>query len=121
MIGMQGQRQTAAIFLQLMLPQQLTTAKTTTHSLVDLIDIGSCRQMLRHAITGGLAQLVERVLSMHEVSGSIPEFSILLYLFLISDLNEKYVQMFLTRLNKPLGAERYCVVQKLFRSYVPNH
>ena len=24
---------------------------------------------------GGLAQLVERVLSMHEVSGSIPEFS----------------------------------------------
>ena len=26
-------------------------------------------------LTGGLAQLVERVLSMHEVSGSIPEFS----------------------------------------------
>ena len=25
---------------------------------------------------GGLAQLAERVLSMHEVSGSIPEFSI---------------------------------------------
>ena len=31
---------------------------------------------------GGLAQLVERVLSMHEVSGSIPEFSILLVLSL---------------------------------------
>ena len=29
------------------------------------------------ATSGGLAQLVERVLSMHEVSGSIPEFSIL--------------------------------------------
>ena len=28
------------------------------------------------ATIGGLAQLVERVLSMHEVSGSIPEFSI---------------------------------------------
>ena len=26
-------------------------------------------------LSGGLAQLVERVLSMHEVSGSIPEFS----------------------------------------------
>ena len=26
-------------------------------------------------LIGGLAQLVERVLSMHEVSGSIPEFS----------------------------------------------
>ena len=32
---------------------------------------------------GGLAQLVERVLSMHEVSGSIPEFSNTIRLFVL--------------------------------------
>ena len=31
-------------------------------------------RIIRHQI-GGLAQLVERVLSMHEVAGSIPAFS----------------------------------------------
>ena len=33
------------------------------------------RPCLASIYLGGLAQLVERVLSMHEVSGSIPEFS----------------------------------------------
>jgi hypothetical protein len=30
---------------------------------------------LHHSTSGGLAQLAERVLSMHEVLGSIPKFS----------------------------------------------
>lgn len=37
---------------------------------------------------GGLAQLVERVLSMHEVSGSIPEFSTHFFFRVVVSQNE---------------------------------
>lgn len=54
------------------------------------------------SLPGGLAQLAERVLSMHEVSGSIPEFStfdhsfLLLFIFhfaLVRLLSVRYIIM----------------------------
>jgi hypothetical protein len=63
--------------------ERSTSTSTWESNIVVLyiFKIGSLsqhREARKVASHGGLAQLAERVLSMHEVSGSIPEFSILL-------------------------------------------
>lgn len=61
---------------------------------------------------GGLAQLVERVLSMHEVSGSIPEFSMkhsCTLLPVIDSIEKKYKNQYLLPMaNQPSDERERC-------------
>ena len=68
-------------------------------------------QILSVHIKGDLAQMVERVLSMHEAQGSIPWFSTFLFsdfmlfksLYLLKILNKEYEYVKIAKIYKPFS------------------